>query len=196
MAEISNALSKGDIIVYPTETLYGIGGDPFAPGNPMKRIAHLKHRPLDQPFIFLIPDIRFLEENGIPLSPGVRKLTERFWPGPLTIILNVPLSSPLAPIAHEGSIAVRVSPHPFAQTLFRHRRFPLISTSANLSGASEEQARDPETIAKTFKNEINLLITEGPLKASPPSTLLDARSSPPRLIREGAIPFRDISSLL
>jgi len=99
----------------------------------MGRIARLKRRPPSQPFIYLIPDTRYLEENGIILPDVGDKLAGQFWPGPLTLILTVPPDSPLSPIAFKGSLAVRVSPHPFVRALFRHRRFPLVSTSANLS---------------------------------------------------------------
>ncbi len=160
----------------------------------MEKVAHLKRRPSTQPFIFLVPDRRYLEENGIAFPEAGKKLAERFWPGPLTLILPVPSESPLATIAFQGSLAVRVSPHPFVEALFKHRRFPLVSTSANLSGAHEGDARDPERIGKTFSADVEYFITEGVLKPSPPSTLLDVRSNQPKLLREGAIPLKEITA--
>ena len=194
IATVSEGLAAGNLIVYPTETLYGIGCDALAPGAPMEKVARLKHRPAEQPFLFLVPDRRYLEENGIPLPETGQKLAKRFWPGPLTLILPVPSASPLTAIAFRGSLAVRVSPHPFVNALFRHRRFPLVSTSANISGAPEDDARDPERIRKNFSDGIALFVTEGVLKPSPPSTLVDLRSSPPKLAREGALPFAKIAA--
>jgi len=195
MAEISKRLGEGALIIYPTETLYGIGSDALAPGDPMGKIARLKRRPAERPFIFLVPDIPYLEENGIPIPPAGRRLMERFWPGPLTLILPVPPTSPLAGLAFQGGLAVRVSPHPFARALFRRRRFPLVSTSANLSGAPEDDARDPQRIMKAFQGKITFFIMEDALKTSLSSTLLDIRASAPKLIREGALPFREICNI-
>jgi L-threonylcarbamoyladenylate synthase len=159
----------------------------------MGKIARLKRRPSSRPFLILIPDCQYLEENGISLTETGRKLANRFWPGPLTLILPISPGSPLSFLAHQGGLAVRISSHPFARALFRHRRFPLISTSANRSGAPEDHARDPGWIMETFADTISYFITEGTLAPSPPSTLLDLRVSPPRLIREGALPFIEIA---
>ncbi len=159
----------------------------------MGKIARLKRRPASQPFIYLIPDTRYLEENGIILPDVGDKLTGQFWPGPLTLILTVPPDSPLSPIAFKGSLAVRVSPHPFVRALFRHRRFPLVSTSANLSGSPEDDARDPKRIVDNFPEGVEYVITEGVLRPSPPSTLVDIRPSTPKLIREGALPREVLS---
>lgn len=155
----------------------------------MDKVAQLKHRPIDQPFIFLIPDTHYLEENGIPLPESGKRLATRFWPGPLTLILSVPPGSALSRIAFRESLAVRVSPHPFVQTLLRHRRFPLVSTSANLSGAPEDGARNPQLIIQTFGEFVDYFVTEGPRSQtpSPSSTIVDVRSAFPKIVREGAV---------
>ncbi len=195
MAEISKSLEEGALIIYPTETLYGIGCDALAPGDPMGKIARLKRRQAERPFIFLVPDIPYLEENGISIPPAGQRLMERFWPGPLTLILPVPPASPLAGIAFQGGLAVRVSPHPFVRTLFRHRRFPLVSTSANLSGAPEDNARDPGKIEETFSGTTAFFINAGPLPVTPPSTLVNMCGSSLELVREGKVSFMDIAMI-
>jgi|GEM_PF-1507036 len=112
---------------------------------------------------------------------------ERFWPGPLTLIIPVPSSSPLISIAYKKTLAVRVSPHPFVQALFERRRFPLASTSANLSGAPEDEARDPKKIREIFADLIDLFIMEGYKIPTLPSTLMDVTGEIPRIVREGSI---------
>ena len=188
-------LAGGGIFIYPTETLYGIGCDPFAPGQPAGKISAIKGRPENQPFIVLIPDIRFLEENAIPIPPAAAALGSHFWPGPLTLILSVPDSSPLSKIAREQTLAVRVSSHPFVQALFERRRFPLVSTSANISGADEDAARDPAKIKEIFSSHVDLFISEGYKGHILPSTILDLTCRHPEVVREGAIRISQLASV-
>lgn len=188
-------LAGGGIIIYPTETLYGIGCDPFAPGQPTGKIAGIKGRPKEQPFIFLIPDIHFLEENAIAVPPAAMVLAKRFWPGPLTLILNVPKASSLAKITWKQTLAVRVSPHPFVRALFARRRFLLASTSANISGDNEDTARDLRKIERNFSSLVDLFVTEGYKEKIPPSTILDLTKKCPEIVREGAIKTSELASV-
>ena len=196
IARVSRSLVEGAIIVYPTETIYGIGCDPFAPGEPLKKIYQLKQRPEARPFIYLIPDSRYLEENSIPLLDVGKRLAGHFWPGPLTMILSVPPDSPLSGIAFQESLAVRVSPHPFVKALFSHRRFPLVSTSANLSGAPEEHARDPKKIETLFSEWIDLFVSEGYKAHTSSSTILDLTKYSPAVVREGGIKRSEVYPVL
>jgi len=192
---VLKTLAGGGILIYPTETLYGIGCNPFAPGQPAGQISAIKERPADQPFIFLIPDILFLEENGLIFPPATETWANHFWPGPLTIILSVPDTSPLSKIAWKTTLAVRVSSHPFVRALFKHRRFPLVSTSANISGADENAARDPGKIKEIFSSHVDLFITEGYKEDILPSTILDLTSRCPEVLREGAIKISELASV-
>lgn len=121
---------------------------------------------------------------------------EHFWPGPLTLIIPIPEKSPLTQIAWKHTLAVRVSPHPFVRALFEHRRFLLASTSANLSGAPENQARDPEEIREIFANRVDLLITEGYKTSATPSTLLNITGTTPRIVRKGTISRSDLFTVI
>jgi len=156
----------------------------------MGKIARLKRRPSSRPFLILIPDCQYLEENGISLTETGRKLANRFWPGPLTLILPISPGSPLSFLAHQGGLAVRISSHPFARALFRHRRFPLISTSANRSGQPPAQ-RVSELDAPLIRDAA-LVIDAGPCPRTQPSTIVKIESGTARILRHGAIGEQEI----
>ncbi|MGH7522934.1 MAG: L-threonylcarbamoyladenylate synthase [Gemmatimonadales bacterium] len=180
-------------LAYPTETVYGLGS--FANAVALERLAGLKGRPAGKPLLLLVDGLEMLAAVGLSLSTAARVLAREFWPGPLTLVLRggegrLPdlLRGP------EGGIAVRWTSHRAVARLLGHLRQPLTSTSANRPGRAT--APGPEAIAQSFPEAVAsgelLVLDGGTLGNVPPSTLVDCTGPVPRLIREGAIPRREL----
>lgn len=176
VAATVEALSvPGSVAVVPTETVYGLVSPVGVDGA--DRLYALKHRFGSKRLGWFVGDWRALEKFGVILTPTVRKLAERFMPGALTVI---------APAADGGSIGFRVPDHPFLSVLLSEIGGPLLQTSANLSGAP-----DSLTLADALAGldgEVDVAVDGGPLPpGSLASTVVDARTDVPRILRQGAL---------
>lgn len=190
---VTEHLARGGLVAYPTETVYGLGSRPLAPD--IAALARLKGRPESKPFLLLVNGLEMVERFGLALTPAARGLAERHWPGPLTLVLpggegKLPdvLRGP------EGGIAVRWTSQPGAAALIESLAIPLTSTSANQPG--QPTAPGVGAIVEAFRSAVDdgtlLVLDGGVLGNVPPSTLLDCTGPEPRLIREGAIPRREL----
>jgi L-threonylcarbamoyladenylate synthase len=170
---------------YPTETVYGLGCD-ARNKKALRRIYILKGRPRGKPFIVLVRDIKMAKQIG-RFSLMAEKVVQRAWPGPLTLVL--PLKRGVLPRQFfKETIALRVSSHPFVRSLFRHIDYPLVSTSANVSG--KPATRSPEEFKRQLGakiKKIDIIINAGILPRSKPSTVVDFTGKEPRLLRKGAV---------
>ena len=178
------AARAGRPVVYPTETVYGVGSGLSESGVEAVRTA--KVRADDKPLLTLVdgpeavPDLEWTSE--------ARRLAEAFWPGALTLVLRDPLGSfPLGVRSPTGTVAVRHTPHPVAAALVRALGAPLTSSSANRPG--EAPATDSESAAR-FADGLDgaHFLDVGTLPPASPSTLVDCTVSPVRVLREGALP--------
>ncbi len=181
-------LMGGGVIGYPTETVYGLGS--VATDAGLDALARLKHRPPSKPFLLLVASHDMLERTGLVLTPGARRLTEEFWPGPLTLALaGAEGRLPDRLRGPEGGIAVRWTSHRALGQLIRTLDQPITSTSANRPGTAP--APGAPGLATLFADAVasgELLVLDGGVLGNvPPSTLVDCTTRIPRLIREGAI---------
>lgn len=181
--------SSGGVIAYPTETFYGLCVDPFN-ADAVKRLYRLKGRPSASPIPLIIGELSMLGLIAAEVPPQAAKLIERFWPGPLTVVLKAVSSLPTAVTAGTGTIGVRLSGSPWARKLSSELGSPITSTSANPSG--QKPPVTAEETARYFKGSIGLLIDGGALKGTKGSTIVDASGSELKLIREGEIPSSGI----
>lgn len=188
-APASGIFRAGGTIAYPTETFYGLCVDPFS-AQAVEALYRLKGRPSASPIPLIIGDIRMLGQIAEEVTPLAQRLIDRFWPGPLTLVLKARGELPQALTASTGTIGVRLSGSPWARRLSQTLSSPITSTSANPSG------KRPPVSAKEvlgyFNGSIGLLIDGGELKATKGSTIVDATGETLKIIREGEIP----SSLL
>lgn len=170
-------LGGGAVFVYPTETVYGIGG--VCTIHSVKdRILHAKERDACLPMILIAPSRSFFSKLPLEFPPAAETLVGEFWPGVLTLVL--PAS------AGGDDIAIRVSMHPCIEALFTHLEAPLYSTSANMSG--KEYVNDPDVIFSFFSGSVDFMIDAGPLPPSLPSTVVKVgRDDAVAVLREGAI---------
>ncbi|HEU5198963.1 MAG TPA: L-threonylcarbamoyladenylate synthase [Ktedonobacterales bacterium] len=184
----------GGIIAFPTDTLYGVAVDGRNPVA-VQRVFQVKRRPLDKPLPLLVADAAEapLLSRDDYIAPGARRLMARYWPGALTILL--PAKPGLVEGTHGGGkVAVRAPNHPVALALLRAFGGPLATTSANISG--EEGARNPEEVAQSIGEGIDLLLVGGPRLREVASTIIDMAVEPPQQVRAGAIPWDDLLAAL
>jgi tRNA threonylcarbamoyl adenosine modification protein (Sua5/YciO/YrdC/YwlC family) len=175
MRACAAALRDGAICIYPTETIYGIGGVVGELSRGLLFAA--KQRAPDKPMPWIAPSREVLIRAGCRFGNAARALAERFWPGRVTLIVHGP---------DEAGVGVRVSGHPFIQTIGAALHAPLYSTSANLSGSS--YINDADHIYRLFEHSASFMIDAGALPVSAPSTVVDARDDRAvRIVREGAV---------
>lgn len=179
------ALKNSGIIIYPTETFYAMGIDPWNEGA-VEKLYALKGRPDEMRLPAIAADAEMVARYCGIEDPRFRKLARRFWPGPLTLVL--PLLNSL------NSCAVRVSSHPIATQLSSAFGGLVVSTSVNKTG--EAPLRDPRDLPDEFRQSVQILIDAGPCRAGSPSTILSLMEEPPRILREGAISADEILSVL
>jgi L-threonylcarbamoyladenylate synthase len=183
MARAVEILRGGGVIAFPTDTVYGIGAHGLI-GAAVERLYAIKERPNDKSIPLLLASADDVMQAVREVPPAARALMRRYWPGALTIVLR---KQPHLPDAVSGTdtVAVRVPDHAVVRALIRALGAPLAATSANKSGHPE--LLDAEAIAATLGGQLDLILDGGPLHGGVPSTVVDARAEPLRVLREGAI---------
>jgi L-threonylcarbamoyladenylate synthase len=170
------------VIVYPTETIYGIGGRGDSTAVQQKIIA-AKTREPNNPMILVAGALKNFSSFNLHFAPAALALAQQFWPGNLTLV--VPCND------DSGTLGIRVSGHPFIQLLYRKLSVPVFSTSANISGT--EYQNNPDAIYETFKNCADIMIDAGILPASLSSTVVSvSKNNDIKILREGILPVRDV----
>lgn len=190
---VSTHLADGQLIAYPTETVYGLGS--LATEAGLDALAALKGRPPRKPFLLLVSGIEMLEQIGLALNASARTLAREFWPGPLTLVLPGGEGQlPPRLRGSEGGIAVRWTSLAPLAALIETIGSPITSTSANRPGGPT--APGVAAIGELFGDAIAvgalLVLDGGVLGNVPPSTLVDCTGPVARLVREGAIPRREL----
>ena len=182
-------LRNDGVVVFPTETLYGLGADIFSLPA-LRRIFGIKGRPADLALPVLVADWEQLETVVQPLDDRSLRLARRFWPGPLTLVL--PRSSRVPDMVTGGgnTVAVRMPDHCLPLALAHELGSPITGTSANRSGQGDLMTLD--AVESQLGHLVDYIIRTGPEPKGTASTVVDLTSGTPRLVREGAIPFRQV----
>jgi L-threonylcarbamoyladenylate synthase len=184
LAAFVKVLEEGGVLACPTETWLGLLAD-ARNDRALERVAELKGRPPDMPIALLLPDARAVAELAASPSTQARALMEAYWPGPLTILLAArPGLS--ARLTKDGKVGVRVPGPSPAADLARAFGRPLTATSANLTG--EPPLRSAHELPPAMVKGLGGLVP-GVSPGGAPSTLIDATTSPMRILRAGAIEF-------
>jgi L-threonylcarbamoyladenylate synthase len=191
ISEVAENIRSGSIIVYPTDTIYGIGCDPFNL-NAVTRLKRIKKRS-GNPLPLLVGSTQIAEEFGL-FSSEARRLADTFWPGQLTIVVKKKVVFSDAVTCGLGVVGLRVPNHPFLLKLLLHLRTPIVGTSANISGApSSTTVYEAE---RQLGSEVDLFIDGGSTLSSTSSTVVDASTHRIRLLRPGVVPFGAIEKVL
>jgi L-threonylcarbamoyladenylate synthase len=183
LEELRELLRCDGIVAIPTETFYGFGVDPRRP-SAIERLFSVKGRAAEKGLPVLISSRADLDRLGVDAPPEVIDRFFALWPAPLTVVFATRGS--VACSGGDRSVAVRVPNHAGLRQIL-DRVGPLTGTSANFAG--QPPLSDPNEVALAFSAAIDLLIDAGPTPGHRPSTLVDARFDPPRLLREGAYPW-------
>lgn len=178
------ALVAGDIVAFPTDTLYGLAVDPRSP-TAAGRLFALKGRSAGAAAPLVAADAAQVDLAAETWTPLARRLATRFWPGPLSLVLDAAASLDRGVLGGGSTVAIRVPAHPLARALAAAFGHPITATSANRSGAPA--AADAPAVVGALGDGIALVLDAGPTAAGPPSTIVDVRGERPRLLREGAI---------
>ena len=178
------------MIAFRTDTFYGLGVDPFNAAA-VAKIRELKGREENKPILLLLSNASVADRFIAERSKAFEDTAKRFWPGPLTIVGFAVSSLPAEITAGTGTVGVRVPADENVRELVRVCGGALTATSANPSG--REPARTAQEVLDYFGDRIDLVIDGGEVPATEPSTVLDVTTTPPRVIREGAIRAVDLS---
>lgn len=177
-------IASGGLIVYPTETVYGIGAD-ARNATVLSRIPLVKGRDERKPIIVLVGSPDAVTEWAAGVSGMARALMNAFWPGPLTLVFRARDDVPELVTAGTGTVGLRCSPDAFCRELIRRSGKAITSTSANHAG--EPTGGTVDEIAGQLGAGIDLYVDAGPRGGRLPSTVVDVSGPAPRVVREGAI---------
>lgn len=186
-------LRAGGLVGIPTETVYGLGANGLD-GAAVGRIFQAKGRPQDNPLILHIPEAEWLRRYCKNIPPAAWRLAERFWPGPLTMILQRKVNVPNAVTCGLDTVGVRCPDHPVTLAIIRAAGVPVAAPSGNLSGRpSPTCARHME---EDMDGKIDAIVDGGPCGVGVESTIVDLTAPVPRLLRPGGLPLEDLRAVL
>ncbi|MES2494890.1 MAG: L-threonylcarbamoyladenylate synthase [Pseudomonadota bacterium] len=185
IAEAAALILRGEPVAVPSETVYGLAGDATS-GAAVAAIYAAKGRPSFNPLIVHVTDITMAEQVAV-FSSLARGLADRFWPGPLTMVLPAAPSSPIASLATAGlaTVAVRMPAHPTIRALIEACGRPLAAPSANASGTISATRADH--VARSLAGRISLVLDDGPTAIGIESTIVAVEVDRLRLLRPGSI---------
>jgi L-threonylcarbamoyladenylate synthase len=194
IAEAAALMRAGRLAAFPTETVYGLGGD-ATNDRAVAAIFAAKARPHFNPLIVHVRGLAEAEALAVFNEPA-RRAAARFWPGPLTLVLPRQPAAGLSLLASAGldTVAIRVPAHPVAQALLREVNLPIAAPSANRSG--RVSATEPAHVAEDLGDDVALILDDGPTPVGLESTVLDLSGETPALLRPGAVTLERLTELL
>jgi len=194
IAEAASILSAGGLVAFPTETVYGLGAD-ATNAEAIARLYEAKERPSFNPLIAHLSGMDEARKVG-RLNPAALLLAEKFWPGPLTLVVTAAANCAVCDLARAGldTVAVRVPAHPAAQPLLQAVGRPVAAPSANRSGHVSPTTADH--VMTDLRGRIDAVLDGGPTPFGLESTIVDCTSERPVLLRPGTIPRGAIEAAL
>lgn len=192
VAAASLSIQRGELIVIPTDTVYGIGADAFDPAA-VRDLLAAKGRGREMPPPVLIANREAMAALTDEVPEWVAELTHAHWPGPLTIVCRQQASLKWDLGETKGTVAVRMPDHQVTLSILE-RTGPLAVSSANLSG--EPAATDADEAMRMLGGKVAVVVDDGPTPGNDPSTIIDATSPTPRLLRLGALSVEDLNKTL
>jgi len=191
----AGVIKRGGSIVYPTDTVYGLGVNALKPHN-IDRLFKIKKRPETKPVPIMVRDIKMAKQLAF-IDKKTEKALEQVWPGQVTVILRKRSIIPDILTANKDTVGLRIPSSQFTQLLMENLDEPITITSANFSG--ESPLISSYEVVKVFNKAYprpDLILDAGDLPPSPPSTVLDLTSSQPKITRVGPITKKDLMKML
>ena len=190
LEQVVSALVMGQLVVYPTDTIYGLGADPRQEAA-VERLFEAKGRPPEMAIPLIAADIEQAQGCAGTFTPLARRLAVKFWPGSLTLVIKAAPTLSRRLLADGDSVAVRVPSHPVARTLAQQLKHPLTATSANRTG--EKTPIKASEIILMFGSTVAFVLDTGPVEArAKASTIVDARGDVPVLLRDGSVAWSSV----
>jgi tRNA threonylcarbamoyl adenosine modification protein (Sua5/YciO/YrdC/YwlC family) len=191
---VADRIRQGSVVGMPTDTFYGLAVDPYNL-HAVERVYEIKERGRHKPLSLLIESVEQAEELAHELPDEFYLLAEKFWPGPLTMIVRAAPRLPLKVTANSGNIAVRMPQSAVALAVVRALKCPITATSANLAGAVE--CTTAEGVIEQMGERVQLLVDGGTTPRDVPTTIVNLTEEGRwSLMREGAIAPTEIEDLL
>lgn len=193
IAHAAALLRQGECVAIPTETVYGLAADAFQE-RAVAKVFSIKGRPTFDPLIVHLPELDWISRVASEFPAAAQALAEKFWPGPLTLIL--PKQSQVPDLVTSGlpSVAVRIPAHPMARELLRQVDHPLAAPSANRFGRISPTT--PEAVEKELGNAIPLILDGGHCTIGVESTIIRFDPEGPALLRAGGLPLETIEAII
>jgi L-threonylcarbamoyladenylate synthase len=189
----AEVIQAGGVVVYPTDTLYGLGANAWN-AEAVQRVQAIKRRPEEKPVLVIVHSAAAALGLTDEVTDAGRSLMESFWPGPLTLLFRCGAHVPAAVTRGSGKIGVRVPSNRLCLRLSELSGCPLTSTSANISG--EPVPGSVQEIERALGPGVDLFIDGGGLPRGLPSTVVDVSEPAPRLVREGVISYEDLKRIV
>jgi L-threonylcarbamoyladenylate synthase len=191
--EAGKWIRNGGVVAVPTDTLYGLAADPFSAAA-VARLFAVKGRAAERAVPLIAADGAQAAEYLGRLTPIGQKLADKFWPGPLTLLVAAPPALARDVTGGTGKVGVRVPADAVARAICAEAGRPITATSANVSG--EAATADPNLVEQTLGDRIDLLIDAGTTRGGAPSTIVDVTGAAAVLVRAGAISWDEIQTCL
>lgn len=192
LKEVARTIKQGGVVVFPTETVYGIGANGLN-ANAVKRIYEVKQRPLNKPISLLVNGTDMINEIAQDITDLEKALIKEFFPGPLTIILKKKDIVPNIVTANSNTVGVRMPSNEIALKLIEYTGVPIATPSANISG--KPSGTNMEDIMKDFEGEVDYFIDDGPSKIGISSTIVQVIDGVPHILRQGKITEEQIMNI-
>ncbi len=186
-------IKKGGLVAFPTETVYGLGANALD-SKAVISLFEAKKRPLDNPPIVHVGDIKDVHRLARTVTPEAEKLMRTFWPGPLTLIFRRSQIVPNITVAGLDTIAIRMPRHNVALALIRKSECPIAAPSANLAG--KPSPTTAEHVLEDLNGRIDAVLDAGPTRIGVESTVLDMTVEPPQILRPGGTPYEELQKIL
>jgi L-threonylcarbamoyladenylate synthase len=193
IARAADILRGGGLVAFPTETVYGLGANALNP-DAVRKIFTAKERPGWDPLIVHVSGVAMARTLSRALPPAFETLAEKFWPGPLTFVVEKTAQVPDEVTAHRPTVALRMPRHPLASALLAAAQVPIAAPSANRFG------RPSPTLAAHVADDlgarVDLILDAGPTELGVESTVLDLTQSPPAMLRPGGVSREELTAIL
>lgn len=191
LQEPAKIIKQGGIVIFPTETVYGIGANGFDE-NAIKKVYEVKKRPISNPISLLVNSIDMINEVAKDITEVEYNLIKRFFPGPLTIILKKKDIVPDVLTANSDTVGIRMPANEIALKLIEYAGVPIATPSANISG--KPSGTDITDIMKDFEGKVDYVIDDGPSKIGLASTIVRVIDNVPHILRQGSILENEIKN--
>jgi tRNA threonylcarbamoyl adenosine modification protein (Sua5/YciO/YrdC/YwlC family) len=192
LAAATTAIRAGELVVLPTDTVYGLAADAFD-ATAVRRLLDAKGRGREMPPPVLVGSVATLDALAATVPPWARRLVEHYWPGPLTIVVREQSSLQWDLGETRGTVAVRMPHDPVALELLA-RTGPLAVSSANVTG--RPAATDADQAADMLGASVSVILDAGPTEDDRPSTIVDCTSGEPRVLRVGVVSVDELRTVL